>query len=156
MTGLKHSIDKEKNLLEILPDLTKIYEEKKTKPIIEVFQGGEGLKTIMNDMLNVKKEILIFNGVDANYLLKQIPEFYLKRLLNEKKKLGIKTRILYSKDITPIKGPNYKVKELPGTTLGCVSYWTYGDRVAIGIWSNQLIIIRIISEDVAKTYKKSI
>ena len=63
---------------------------------------------------------------------------------------------LYSKNVEPIKGPYYTLKKLPDTVLSCVSYWTYGNRVGIGIWSDQLIIIRIISEDVAKTYREGI
>lgn len=148
--------NKEKDFLEILPTLNKKYSSSQVKPIIEIFQGPEGLKTLMNDMLKVKKEILIFNGASKDYILKTIPDFYLRRFLNEKKKLKIKTKILYSKNIEPIKGPYYTLKKLPDTVLSCVSYWTYGDRVAIGIWSDQLIIIRIISEDVAKTYREGI
>ena len=148
--------EKEKNLAEILPELTKVYESKKTKPVIEVFEGAEGLKTIMDDMVGVGKDIWIFSGADINYVLKQIPEFYVKRILGEKKKYGIRTRILYSKGVKPFKGPGYELKQLPEQEISCASYWVYGDRVAIAIWANQPIIIRIISEDVAKTYLGSI
>lgn len=148
--------DRENNILNILPKLNQIYEQKKIKPSIEVFEGAEGLKAIMDDMLKVKKEILIFGGADTDYIKKKIPEYSIKRLFKEKKKLGIKTKIIYSRDVQPFKGPGYELKKLSGNNLGCVSYWTYGDRVAIGIWSNPLLIIRIISEDVARVYKRSI
>ena len=148
--------EKEKNFLDVLPELNRIYEIKKTKPTIEIFEGAEGFKTIMEDMLKAKKDIWIFSGMDISYLLKIVPEFYLKRLLSEKKRFGIKTRILYSKGVKPVKGPGYELKQLSEKGLGCVSYWVYGDRVAIAMWSHLPIIIRIISEDVAKTYLESI
>ena len=147
---------KETNLLQILPDLKETYEKKKTEPIIEIFEGKEGLKTIMDDFIKIKKDILIFNPIDINYILKQIPNYYLKKFLNEKKRLNIKTKVLYSKEIKPIKGPGYKLKQLPELNLGCVGYWVYGERIVIGIWSESPIFIRIISKDVAQTYQKSI
>lgn len=147
--------DKEKNLSDLLPELTKAYETKKAKPLIEIFEGAEGIKTIMNDMVKEKWDIWIFNGVDTKYFFKHIPEFNLKRVLNEKKRKHIKTKMLYSKNVTPIKGPGYSLKQLPGEEFGCVSYWVYGDRAVIGIWSEPMVIIRIVSEEVAKVYKKS-
>ena len=64
--------------------------------------------------------------------------------------------MLHSKDVKPIKGPGYQLKQLPEENLGCVSYWTYGNTVGIGIWSEPLVIIRIIDESVAKVYRNSI
>jgi len=147
--------EKEANLLSIIPKLNELYINKFKKPLIEIFEGAEGLKKIMNEMLK-EKEILIFNGVSKEYILSKIPNFNLDKSLNEKKRLKIKTKMLYSEGIEPVKGEGYSLKKLPGENLGCVSYWVYGDRVGIGIWSEPLIIIRIIDEDVAKTYRRSI
>ncbi len=147
--------NREENLLEILPTLNKLYESRTSTPIVEIFQGSEGLKTIMNEMLNAQ-EILIFNGVDMSSILKQIPDFHLNKYFNEKKKRKIITKVLYSNNVKPIKNSGYQYKKLSSNTLGCANYWTYDDRVAIGIWSNELMIIRIIDENVAKTYKESI
>ena len=141
----------------MLRKLKKTYETSETKTIVEVFQGTQGMKSLMNDMLKTAKEVWIFNGADKNYLLKNIPKFYYDRFLREKKKLKIKTNIIYSKDITPVNGPGYKIKKLPKDYFaGKVSYWTYKDRVYIGIWTEELIIIRIISEDVSKVFKNGI
>ncbi len=149
--------EKESNLLEILPKLKEIYETSEIKPIIEVYQGVEGLKSLMNDMLKTKKEIWIFNGADKKYLLENIPKFYYERFLREKKKLKIKTNILYSAGAEPVKGPGYKLKKLPEEFFaGKVSYWVYGDRIYIGIWTKELVIIRIISDDVAKVFRNGI
>lgn len=148
--------EKEKNLLDILAELNKIYETTKVRPVIEIFEEVEGLKTIMNDVIKVKKDIWIFSGVDINKLLKKFPEYYLKRMLREKKKHKIKTRILYSRGTKPIKGWGYELKRLPEEGLDCVSYFVYDNRTVIGIWGYPMILIRIISNDVAKVYQKSI
>ncbi len=148
--------EKEMNLLSVMPKLNELYENKFKKPLIEIFEGSEGLKKIMNEMLNAKGEILIFNGVSKDYILNKIPDFNLERFLNEKKRLKIKTKMLYSEEVEPLKGSGYSLKKLPEENLGCVGYWVYGNKVGIGIWAEPLIIIRIIDEDVAKTYRKSI
>ena len=115
------------------------------------------MNSVMNDMLKQKKEIWIFNGADKNYLLKNIPKWYYDKFLREKKRLKIKTKILYSKDVEPVKWPGYELKKLPEDYLsGKVSYWAFGDRVYIGIWAEELITIRIISDDVAKVFRNSI
>lgn len=147
---------KESNLLEILPELIKTYETKKIKPLIEVFEGFDGLKRVMEDMIKEKTEIWIFSGAEINSFLKKIPDFQLKNYLKQKEILGIKTYILYSKGIKPISGPDYKIKELPYEGLETVSYMVYRDRIVIGIWSEIPIVIRIIDENVSRIWKIAI
>ena len=148
--------EKEKDFLEILPELNKIYEEKKSKPVVEIFEGIEGLKTISQDMVKEKATIWIYQGAEKKYLENKIPEFFMKRILQEKKKKHIQTRILHSENVTPVHGCGYKYKKLQGKSLSVVSYWAYRDRAVIGIWSEFPLIIRIIDKNVAKAYKQSI
>ncbi len=153
----KNELENLKNELEnILPNLNKIYETSAEKPRIELLEGAEGIKAIMNDFIKVNKNIWIFNSVDDKYLKKRLPEFFLKKFINEKEKLGIKTNVLYNKEIHPFKGTNYHFKQLPKSILSCVGYWVYGDNVAIGIWMENPIIIKITNKDVAETYLHSI
>ena len=147
---------KQKNLLEIIPELINKYQNKIKKPIIEISQGAEGLKTIMNDMLKTKKEILIFNQIDERTALKYIPDFYLERYFNEIKKLNIKIKVLYAYNKKPKKRKGYRYKKLSKEQISNVGYWVYGDRVSVGIWTEEPLFIRIIDKEVAKTYRKSI
>ncbi len=147
---------KQENLLEIIPELMNKYEGKIRKPTIEVFQGIEGLKSIMNDLLKTKKDILIFNQIEEEKILDYIPDFYLERYFNQTTKNKIKIKVLYSYEKCPKKRKNYQFKKLSDEHLGNVGYWVYGNKVAIGIWTQQPIFIRITDEEVAKTYKKSI
>jgi len=146
---------KEKNFLEILPELNTLYKTTEKKPVIEVFQGKEGLMTLMNDMIKTKKQILIFNQMTKKLFKKYISQHYAERFFKEKNNFKIKTRALYSHDEAPIKAKGYTVKKISKENLGNVGYWIYGDRVGIGIWTEEIIIIRIISEDVARIYRKS-
>ena len=149
--------EKERNLMNILPSLNKLYEEEKNNVVVEIFQGLNGLKVIMEDMLKAK-EIIIFNGVDINKLLEQIPNFKLKNFLNEKRKKKIKTKILYSETVKPVKGPLYTYKKIPSSLgiLNNVNYWVYNESVIIGIWSAELLFIKIDNVDVASTFKKNL
>ena len=148
--------EKELNLLSVMPKLNSLYDNKFKKPLIEIFEGIEGLKKIMNEMSNAKKENLIFNAVSEDYLKNKIHDFDIDKYLVAKKNKKIITKVLYSGKIKLVKGAGYKFKKLPNENLGCVGYWVYDDKVGIGIWAEPLLIIRIIDEDVAKTFRTNL
>ncbi len=148
--------EKRKNLSTIIPKLNELFNSKKIKTITEIYQGKEGLKLIIEDML-IAKEILIFNGVDIDKLLSEITTFNLERYLNEKKKKKIITKILYAEPIKPVRGKFYYYKKLPkNLVLKNVNYWIYADRVVLGIWSEEPLFIKIINKDVADTFRTNI
>ncbi len=149
--------EKERSLMNILPSLNKLYEAEKNNVKVGIFQGLNGLRIVMENMLKAK-EIIIFNGVDMNELLEQIPNFKLKTFLNEKRKKKIKTKILYAETVQPVKGPFYKYKKIPSSlgTLSNVNYWVYCESVVIGIWSTEMLFIKIDNKDIATTFKKNL
>lgn len=148
--------EKRKNLINVLPKIEQIFSSYKDKTLTEIYSGADGLKLVMEDMLN-SEEILIFNGVDIKKVLSELSSFDLERYLKEKKRKKIKTKILYSEFIQPVKGAYYFYKKLPSNmVLSNVSYWVYSDRVVLGIWSTNPLFIKIISKDVADTFRENI
>ena len=69
------SILKEKEQLidNILPELEILKKSQVPKPNIKIFEGKEGIKTIMEELLTSKEEIL---SIASNKNLKQLFEFY--------------------------------------------------------------------------------
>ena len=114
--NLLNSLDeKRKNLINILPNIEKIFSSYKDKTLTEIYSGTEGLKLVMEDMLN-SEEILIFNGIDIKKALSELPSFNLERYLKEKKRKKIKTKILHSESVQPVKGPPIiHIKNYPQT-----------------------------------------
>ncbi len=47
---------KEKEVTEALPALLRLHKPKKPKPIVEVYEGKEGMKTILNDIIKTCKD----------------------------------------------------------------------------------------------------
>lgn len=149
---------KQSLLKNTMPTLEKLYLSNPKKPVIEVYEGIGGWKSLMTEMLKIRKDVWIFNAIDIDILKKEgIKNYYLKRIYFLKKQLGIKTYILYVNGINPPKGPKYKLKKLPKEYEYIpVSYWVYGDRLAIGTWKHPFVITRIIDENISKAYKKGI
>ncbi|MGV8169596.1 MAG: TrmB family transcriptional regulator [Candidatus Nanoarchaeia archaeon] len=145
---------KEEQLSTVLPQLSALY--LKSENHAQIFEGIEGIKHTLNDMLGDKKDIFAFG------IPKEMPErlssflvtFHRKRIENKQKILHIynenaKQRIKYLKSIkfsdAKYLPPEYDV---PATTV------IYGDKTAFWIWSEVPFCIIIKSEKMAKAYKK--
>ena len=48
------------NIQKIIPDLNKIKDVSKPKTVVELYQGKEGMKTVLKDIIREKKRLLCF------------------------------------------------------------------------------------------------
>jgi sugar-specific transcriptional regulator TrmB len=144
--------EKEKEIKNVLPELTSLYSQIKERPIIETYEGGEGIKTILNDIINTKKEMLAFNTLGKE-LIKYIPEHYLKRYLKERQRHKIRSRQFYVEGADVYRHPMVKYKKLP-KSFQPVALFVYGNNVVMFILIDLPTSIRIQSKDVAKLYKE--
>jgi HTH-type transcriptional regulator, sugar sensing transcriptional regulator len=86
-----------KKIDNIIPELKGLYKGVKTKPIIKVFEGVEGLTTVFSDSFNVQEKIIRVYSSHLN-LFKSFPKDFLKTLENyicERKKKNIKIRSIH-------------------------------------------------------------
>lgn len=143
--------EKEKILQEILPDLNKIYKSYKPKPVIEVYEGKEGIKTVLSDILKERKDFVGFGATDrANILL---PEFT-KRYLNEREKKNIRARQFYPKGGRVLQSKLSVFKSIPKEFAGPATTLIYGSKVAIFMWFIEpLVVVLIKNKEAAKAYK---
>lgn len=83
--------DKKKKIESIIPDLKSIFEPKKNDADIRFYEGGEGLKTVLNMILREAKEVLIFG--DGDSFKNAIPQ-WTKYYSDKRTEQNIKAKIL--------------------------------------------------------------
>lgn len=149
----EEKIKEEKEMLKkILPELEKI------KPItkeetVEVYKGKEGLKTILEDVIRSKKDILTY-GSEGNF--SRILRFYFKHYLKRLEKSGVKMKVIFNYDDTrkPFEWEFAKVKYIPKKYKTPTETTIYGDKVAIFLLREEPKAILIKSKTIAESYRK--
>lgn len=143
----------------ILPKLEEkhLNEEKQESTL---YYGNKGIKSLLDDMLNEKKEIQTIGASDTNaeafkyHLEFNLPKFHMVR---EKKKIPY--RLILSKEMKEraqelSKLKHTEVKLLPKEFTSNSSTNIYGDKVSIILWGSQPFGILIKSQEIAEAQRK--
>ena len=145
---------KEEKIKAIIPQLETFYHESENKA--QIFEGLDGIKKILNDMLEVGEKIQAFGIPKSmpellkNFLIvfhreriiKKIPILHIYNE-NAKERINYLNKIKYSQ--AKYLPPKYSV---PSTTV------IYGTKTAFWIWSETPFCVLIESERMANAYKK--
>ncbi len=152
--------EKEKIFSSILSTLTTLHKPKTDKPIVEILEGKQGIKTILNDILRQNKEWFAFNipGKGPEVLGPNVHAFE-----KERQKLKIKLNVICVRTKQGLKrGKEFsqmnftKIKYIPEKYESPASNWIYGDRVVIIFWYKEFpFAIRIIDKKLAESYKNN-
>ena len=120
-----------------------------------IYKGKKGLKSIAEDVLKTKKDLLVF-GAEGKFV--DIFTHYAQQWHMRRGKLKIPVKIIYNEKIRNKKSKskfpilemkfNSNIYETPATT------WVYGDKVAIIVWSDQPVATLIRSKEVSNSYKQ--
>lgn len=148
----EEKIEEEKELIkEILPGLEKIRPVTKEEAV-EVYEGKEGLKTILEDIIRTKQDILTY-GSEGNF--SRILKFYFKHYLKRLEKTGIKMKVIFNFDDTkkPFEWKFAKVKYAPKQYKTPTETTIYGDKVAIFLLTEESKAILIKSKTISEAYK---
>lgn len=144
--------EKEENINGILPDLIKLTEFKKEEINVGIYKGVEGLKTILNDVLKTRQNIVIF-GIDEIKFKEKFPiliEQYFKR----EKEAGIKERLLASEDTNFVFDKETTAyRFIPEEFFNPTPTIVYGNKVIIIVWEPFTTIL-IENKELADSYKK--
>jgi sugar-specific transcriptional regulator TrmB len=151
--------EREQKMKNILPNLLELASFQKEKPVVEIFEGKEGIKTILNDILKVKEEWLAFGSSGKG---QEILSFYAEHWEKEREELKIDLRgILDSSESGLKRGKEIskrkytKIRYVKEDYSSPSSTWIYGDRLAFVIWSKEhSFAIRMISKEIANNFKK--
>jgi len=143
-------IEEKKDLLfPVIAGLSEKFNSIREKEETNFYKGKEGLKTVFEDQLNARGEILILGASPNAY---DILQFYFKWYDKTRKERKIKTRIIATdKKIKRIALAD--IRYLPEKYANPVSVNIYGDKVAIILWSEQPIAIVIKNKGIAEGYR---
>ena len=146
--------DKERKVKEVLPELKELASFHKDELQVEVHKGKEGFRTMLDDFLRVRKNMLAF-GVDEEDFRKHIP-IIMEQFLKREAKAGLKERVLVSDDTTFVyPHPHMEYRYIPKEYFGPSPTIIYGDRVVIINWE-PLTTIVMKNKTLADGYRKHI
>lgn len=149
--------DRKRRLQQLLPDLKALAGTIKEKPKVTSFEGKEGLKTILEDILASRpKEIL----TTSSSQILEILRFYFPHWIQRRAEKGIFARVLQQSNVKmrQMKERDQKEKReirfLPPKFVINTHIQVYGAKVAILTLSkDELIGILIENKDVAETQR---
>ena len=153
--------EKKESLISIMPVLQKLQKIKGTKrPKVEVYEGKEGMKTVMNDILRSKvAEFLAYGSSRSSFEI--IPAF-MEEWHKERIKKKVVMKILYNntkearekvkKKQESMKLTNYKFMSIdlqsPTSTL------IYSNKVVLQNWTKEPFAVMIENEEMAENQKR--
>jgi len=139
---------------DVLPKFMNIYKEGLEKQRVVMYRGKNGLKSIMDDQIEVGKELYVFGkyGDLDKRLQYWFAQFERRRI---KKKMQVKVLFDENKDsVTAGKLPLVESRFFPAGFSGPITTEIYGDKILLIDWQEQPLIIMVQNADLAKTYKK--
>jgi len=144
--------EKQEKIKKIIPELTELSKHQAKDIRVEVYKGIEGLKTVLNDIIRVKKDLLGF-GLEEREFQTRLPIF-MEQFFRKEKEFKISERILVSDKTEFIfTNQNTKYRYIPDKYFNPNPIFVYGDKVANVIW-NPLTIIITEHADLANSYQK--
>lgn len=146
---------KKEMVTSILPELEKRRKLSREAQEATIYSGRKGLKSVAEEVLKTKKEMLAF-GAEGQFI--KLFTHYAEQWHLRRGKLRIPIKIIYNEKIRKSKSKanfplfqkrfNATVQDTPSTT------WIFGDKVAIVVWSEQPVVTLIRSKEVAKSYRQ--
>ena len=149
--------EKEDLIQKILPNLQELYKPKIKKPTVEVYEGKEGIKTVLDDVLKIGKEWFCLGSTGKS---EEIIPFYLEHFHKQRIKQKIHLKVIYNDDEfgrkrgveiskLPYSDVRYMQKLSPTTT------YIYENKVVIISWEKEkLLAIMITDKDISQSYEE--
>ncbi len=145
--------ESENEIKKILPELMRIQGIVIEKHEAKIFVGKEGIKNILEDILKVKKDFVVF-GAEGKF--KDIFKWYFDNWQARRVKLKLKHKIIYNaklRENRPVKEQKLiEIKFLPDEYEFPATTIVYGNKVGIIIWNINSIAFIIESSEVAKSF----
>lgn len=141
---------KQKEIKKSLPILSKLQKEKETKTSVEVYEGREGLKTVLMDILAYGDDFFAFG---ATHKFEEVLPLFSKVFVKRREQKNQKAKILVVEGEKPIKTRLNLYKWIPKEYSLPSSTIIYGDKTATLLWSGEPLGIIIKSKEVAESYR---
>src|SRR3989338_2095547 len=154
--------EKEESFRDVLPQLTINNKLSKIKEKVSIYEGGNGVKAIMWDILKEKEETNSFDevvtfGVPKDIVLRVRP--FIKQYHRRRIKLKLLQKHLYDENaqrrIAHLnRMPYTEAAYLPNAINSPATTVVYGDKVGFFLWSDPIMGILIESKRMADMYKR--
>ncbi len=151
--------EKELSLKNIMPQLLELSKPKTKKPIVELYEGKEGLKTILNDVIRTRpKEWLDFTSGRT----KEVLPYFMDHWEKKRADAGIKARIIFNDD----RFGRHRIKEVSKFKLIETRFfpkgfqspshiYVYGNKIAIMLWSKDFPFgILVENKDISNRFRE--
>lgn len=152
---LQHMIEeRRRKVMEIMPELESIASSVKEKPRVETYEGREGLKTFMRNVIKEGNEMHAF-GAEGRF--RDMFGYFFTSWDRDRVKNNVPLRIIYNERVREKKLkegiPLSSMRFLPGKYKFPSTTIVYGDSVGIVLWSAEPLVISIKSGEIAKSYE---
>jgi len=148
----KQAEEKEKLAKEIAEKMKAIKQEEKMCPIAQIFVGLAGIKTVMNDIIETKEDFIEF-GVEWRFGDVKDLKLYTDKWADQREKYKIHAKMICTEGAsTPVFHMN-ELKYVPKEYQSPATTMVYGDKIAIFLREEPLLIILIESKKLAQSYK---
>lgn len=147
--------EKEEGIKQIMPELKNKYNTIKSEEEGQMFKGIVGMKTIMQDMLNIG-ETMYFIGAKGKWLVNEL-RFYFPKFEKERIERKIRIKQIFDYEIKKQKLPNIlysKHKFFPKKYSSPTHIWVYGNRIVTAFWGDTQFAFMIKSNKIVEGYKK--
>jgi sugar-specific transcriptional regulator TrmB len=148
--------EKEDSIKDIIPNLLKLAEPGAKRPVIEVFEGKEGIKTVLNDALKENKEWLSLGSTGK---VTGILPYFIEKFHKQRIKQKMPLRVLFNDDPCGRKRAA-DFAEMPCTKIkfmekrGPATTYIYSDKVVIILWHKEkLVAIMIKDKEISNSFR---
>jgi len=146
--------ERESAIQSILPELklkSRLAEEKQE---VTVYEGKEGLKTLLEDFLKIKKDVYIIGGTEK---MSEMLKYFLPHIDKQLVKIKLKLHFTYNEDNRKhgeeLKKQSFvELKFIPKEFISPISIVVYGNKSAIIRFTEKPVTILIENNDTAKSF----
>lgn len=143
--------EKEKQAEEILPKLQGKLKVQSGKPIVEVYEGKEGFKTILGKILREGKTIY---GIGASDEWEKRFPIKLSQYMKEREEKKINGKLIYVKGSKPIQHKLNQIKYLSTEFQQPSTIAIFSDYVAVFMWTEPLVATLTKSKELSKSFEE--
>jgi sugar-specific transcriptional regulator TrmB len=141
-----------KDIQKLIPELEKLKSIPKEVAKVELFQGKEGLKTLLKDIISERKNYVVF-GEEGQF--QNMFPVYIQQFLRDASVYGIEEKLITKTGVKKniLQSKKSQIRHLPNEYFSPVSTVVYGDKVSIFIWKEPYFAVLITDGEVAKSYR---
>ena len=137
---LQYFREKYSSLEKIIPELNAISKQTKEQIKCELFQGKDGLKTVLKDLINAKKDYHVI-GIRKEY--EDILSYFNEQGILKLNELKVKEIAIVEKSAKFKKLKQGIYRYLDGKLISPITTLIYGNNVIFFIWVEPYFAIRI-------------